>query len=449
MPQCWKPKCVSRWFRWNSLVVLSLAALGGCPTAQVPPPENVDNGNDTGAAPSFSNTTDKTNAGATYLTSSACRACHPTQDAAQYVHGHAWKLNAVQGQPPNYPDAGERAGVPNPPDGFTWNDISYVIGGYTKKARFVDQDGFVLTNGVAGVNTQWNLAFPANGSAAASGPIDADVTTPKPMAFETCFICHTTGPKGQDAANPRFQDNRPGIPGTWEEAGIQCEACHGPGSGHFTTASAEVVIDKSRIFVDTDGAQTCKQCHNRPFDSKDGIIRAKGGFILNREQWPELQASGAHASLTCITCHDPHYSTIYDRPNGIRRQCADCHADHSLALHEGKTFIRGDYVETLTCESCHMPFATRSATNARAAVVGPAGRMGDVRTHIVRINTDSVDYKSLFNADLTQVQKDAQGQAAITVDFVCLRCHNGIGSAFELTLPRAAEIAGPMHKNGY
>ncbi len=31
--------------------------------------------------------------------------------------------------------------VPDPPEGYTWEDISYVIGGYGWKARFIDLEG--------------------------------------------------------------------------------------------------------------------------------------------------------------------------------------------------------------------------------------------------------------------------------------------------------------------
>jgi hypothetical protein len=117
----------------------------------------------------------------------------------------------------------------------------------------------------------------------------------------------------------------------------------------------------------------------------------------------------------------------------------------SMAGHGGNVFRKGDYVETLSCESCHMPFATRQAHNADEAFVGPLGRAGDTRTHIFRINVEPTNYAGMFTPDGSQVVRDAEGRAAVTVDFVCIRCHNG-GDLFELTVERAAEIAGQIHQ---
>ena len=63
-----------------------------------------------------------------------------------------------------------------------------------------------------------------------------------------------------------------------------------------------------------------------------------------------------------------------------------------------------------------MPFATKSAQPQ-----GP--NMGDVMTHIFYINTDAVDRNAMFNAEGTEVLLDDEGKAAVTLDFVCQRCH--------------------------
>ena len=93
-----------------------------------------------------------------------------------------------------------------------------------------------------------------------------------------------------------------------------------------------------------------------------------------------------------------------------------------------------------------MTFATRTASSADASVVGGTGIMGDTRTHIFRVNTDMVDSSAMFSPDGSSVLLDDQGRAAVTVDFVCLRCHNGVG-AFEISLGLAADIARDMHAN--
>lgn len=382
----------------------------------------------------YNNTTDPTNGGATYVGSDSCRACHSDYAAIHAIHGHGHQLNKINGKAPVYPPEGTRAGVPTPPTGYTWNDVAYVIGGYTKGAQFVDLQGYLMTNGRLGVDAQWNLSLPANGTTPGFAPYRADTAAALPYDF-TCFRCHTTGPVAQDPAAPRFQDNRPGLIGTWFEEGVQCEACHGPGSNHVPNPSA-------RNLYASNSAATCGKCHG---GADSSVIEAEGGYIAHNQQWPELLASGGHKDFSCAYCHDSHASTAYDRSRGIRNECTSCHGGKNMALHDGNVFVRGDYTETLTCQSCHMPFAARTASAATAATIGPNGRMGDTRSHIFRISIEPISYTGLFSPDGSRVVKDAEGQAAVTVDFVCLRCHNGNG-AFNLSLARAAEIARGLHQ---
>jgi hypothetical protein len=57
------------------------------------------------------------------------------------------------------------------PEGYTWDDISYVIGGYNWKARFINAEGYIITDkpGESG-NTeylnQYNFANPIVGTEA-------------------------------------------------------------------------------------------------------------------------------------------------------------------------------------------------------------------------------------------------------------------------------------------
>lgn len=433
------PARVARSAMWQAgltLLAVGLAATTGCPSIPLP-----DSGGTGGVG--RGNVSDKANGQARYVGSSACRQCHSEVAALHGLHGHAFALNRILGGPPRFP-AGTSAGVPDPPAGFDWSDISYLIGGYRKRALFLDRDGFILTTGATGVDTQWNLESPANGTPAGFAPYEPTASEPKPFEF-SWFERYTTGPQPQDESVPVSQENRPGLRGTWEEPGVQCEACHGPGSGHFRTSAGRVVIDIQRIFVDPDGAATCKQCHSHPFGDPAGAILASDGFVEERQQAAELLASGGHARFACTICHDPHRSVTYDRASAIRNECRACHATMTMAGHGGKVFTRGSYSETLSCESCHMPFATRSAASAAAGVVGPVGRMGDTRTHIFRISTEPADYRTFLTDDGTQVRQDTDGRAAVTVDFVCLRCHNDIGE-FNLRLERAAEIAERIHE---
>lgn len=404
--------------------IAALAAVGCIPIT-------TPNGDGSGE---YNNTTDPTNNGATYIGSAACAACHADVGAMHGIHGHAHVLTAINGQPPAFPEAATRAGVPNPPAGFTWNDISYVLGGYTTEARFIDLDGFFLTTGETGVPTQWNLESVRNGTPAEFVDYEPNAVDPLPFDAE-CLSCHSTGPVALDPVEPRFQDNRPGILGTWAEAGVQCEACHGPGSNHPPQPEAR------DLFVDS-SADACARCHA---GDSPGVIEAADGFIRSNVQADELRASGGHSEFNCTFCHNPHASANFDREQAIRNECTTCHSDQTMAGHRGRVYMRGDYVEALSCESCHMPFASRSGSVAPADVAGPLGRMADVRTHIFRINTEAVTSSALFTEDGSAVRTDDQGRAAVTLDFICMRCHHGIGNAFEISLNGASGVADNIH----
>jgi len=385
----------------------------------------------------FHNASDPTNGGAGYIGSAACAACHADVAELNALHGHTQALKAVLGAAPSYPAAAAGAGVPNPPAGQAWTNVSYVLGGYLHGAFFIDRDGFLMTDGTLGVQTQWFLDFPSNGTTASfASYLPAQV---QPLTYSyACFRCHVTGPEPQNAQQPLSQDGRPGILGTWAEPGVQCEACHGPGSNHAPEPWAR------RMFVDSTN-DTCARCHLEGEDPN--VIAVVDGYLSPNTQVAELRASGGHAAFNCGVCHGKHASTRYDRGRGILNECSACHGDVNLPYHEGVTFVRGDYSEPVTCESCHMPFAGRSNSVGGAATVGSTGgRMGDVRTHIFRIDTTNQTYLQMFSADGSRVVMDAQGRAAVTPDFVCLRCHNGVGNAFIISAYGATLIGTDMHQ---
>lgn len=305
-----------------------------------------------------------------YAGPAACRECHAAQYDAYRASGHPSKLR---------PAAEARlAGLPLP-DGYEWDQISYVIGGHRWKARYMDAEGFIITSTGPdrqrpGAN-QYNLAT--------GRWVDYHAGEKKPY---DCGECHTTGFSAQG-----HQDGRPGILGTWALPGVTCEACHGPGLAHVKAPA------KGNIRNDSSAA-ACGKCHVR--GSAD-TIPASGGFIRHHEQYNE-HLVGPHAGkIDCTTCHDPHKRAAVS----IRLQCEACHA-RQAEDYEGSAKQRAG----VSCVDCHMPPAGKSAESF--------GRyQGDVKTHIAKISIGEVD--QMFTAD----GKLATGK--LTVDFACLRCHAG------------------------
>jgi hypothetical protein len=326
-------------------------------------------------------------AGAEYIGAETCGGCHADIFEVYIRSGHAWKLNpVVDGQPPDYPFTE----ISDLPEGYTWNDISYVIGGYNWKARFMDQNGYIITNPPGEVVTdttylnQYNFANPI----LLQDDGWVSYHSGEPQLEYDCGECHTTG--YNHAGN---QDGRPGIIGTWAEPGIKCEACHGPGSLHATNPRGfQMEIDRD--------AELCGKCHRRgPIEQVD----AKDGLIDHHEQYEELFQS-KHLTLDCVVCHDPHKLVVQSRQNEeqvTRTQCENCHfkeAEFQKVARHGN----------LPCIECHMPRMVKSAWG------DPEKFTGDIRTHMMAIDPNQVGQ---FSEDGTTALSQ------ISLDFACRHCH--------------------------
>lgn len=345
----------------------------------------------------------------TYIGSEACAECHQETYDVFMLSGHAWKLNpVVAGQPPDYPFTE----VTELPEGHTWDDILYVIGGYNWKARFIGLDGYIITNppgetGVTDYLNQYNFANPVVGNDAGWVTYSSgDENRPY-----TCGVCHTTGysPEGN-------QDGLPGLVGTWAEPGIMCEECHGPGSLH--TQNPQGV--EMKVVYDS---QLCGQCHVRGgFEA----VNASGGFIQHHEQYEELFQS-KHATIDCVQCHDPHAGVVQLRRAELpttQTQCENCHFEKVV---NQDSEVHGRVAE---CIDCHMPRVTKSAVGNAEAFTG------DIRTHLMAIDPFQVGQ---FSEDGTVALSQ------LSLDFACRHCHNADGIASVLTEEELIETADGYH----
>ncbi len=338
---------------------------------------------------------------ASYVGDTACAGCHQEISAVYLQSGHPWTLNkVVDGQPPQYPFAK----LDELPQGWSWEDVLFVVGGYNWKARFVDEEGYIITDepgksGNAEYLNQLNLANPAL-------RLDAGWVAYKAgeekLPYD-CGACHTTGysPNGN-------QDNLPGLVGTWAQEGVRCEACHGPGGLHITNPTG------FSMRVDRDAAR-CKECHTRGGTER---IFATDGFISHHEQYEDLTL-GKHMALACVDCHDPHSGVAQLRQAGAATTitpCKDCHwqqaAYQNNAVHRNMGFA---------CMECHMPRMIQSAW-------GDAEKFtGDIRTHRMAINPYQIEqFQAVTDADGTERQVVL---SEIGLNFACRHCHGaGLGT---------------------
>jgi len=319
----------------------------------------------------------------TYVGSEKCKTCHLEKYNDWKTSGHPYKLLT--------PDEAKPFNIPTP-DGYTYDDIYLVIGGWGWKSRFMDQNGYIITKTGPDRNTngsnQYNVATKKW----------VDYHAGETLKFD-CGNCHTTG--YSLAGN---QSNKAGIIGTWEEKSIGCEDCHGPGSEHILKGGGKGVA----IIKDNSSA-LCGRCHTRGADDNK-IIASGGKFIDHHEQYPEILNS-PHKSLDCTSCHDPHKGSHAGQTNptgpaaGIRTKCPVCHPQQATDFKDSTMKKEG-----VECSDCHMPMATRSAVGDEAKF------KGDVKTHLFKINTDP--NAKMFSDD----GKFANGY--LTLDFACLSCHD-------------------------
>ena len=428
-----------------------------------------------------------------FIGSEDCGICHTVEYASFAQTGHPFKLNKViDGQQPIYPfttlngilerifddDQDIPGGLADPVVGtdnglgtpVTWDDITYVIGGYYWKARFVDQAGAIVT----GSNVQYNFATDAM-----AGYHNNEQDKPY-----NCGNCHTTGWRRTDASlNPDRQDGLQFMDGTFHDGGIQCEACHGAGAQHAKFRGGIVREAQARSLLELSAADAgyglaiaCGECHTRDgerdypsyvsaFDSAlvsaavadtrpdemGGRIAASGGMVRHHEQYDEvlgidpdtLQTVRSPAFLSvhgdCSTCHNPHGSSVnvnnpvYTGMPGVdasNEACLGCHVDYDPAL-------RGPGMQSLACVDCHMPKLAKSATAVAAEADRPA--IGDVTSHIFSILLDSTSPQ--FTVD------GSYAYPAIDEDWACRTCHNSSSTAEIFALTDAAIDGYVFHNN--
>ena len=345
--------------------------------------------------------------GQAYEGAEYCKTCHEANYNDWKASGHPYKL--MKGE-----DAKHRA-IPLP-GGFDWpedgvlaaGDVSYVIGGYKWKSRYMDHEGYIITTTCAEKEPF------DSGCDARPGVNQYNYLTGEWVDYHAgeekkpydCGVCHTTNWVADEDAETDgdLTDNQDGLPGIWgtfDDGGIHCEQCHGNGFDSMN-------IDKS--------AEACGVCHYREAapGADVNVIPAGGGFIKHHEQYNEHLA-GPHANMDCVTCHDPHKRGEFSIKDG--KDCTDCHTTQAASFAESP--MAGYGVE---CKDCHMPYASKSANQ-----LGPFE--GDIQTHLFYINTD--DTANMFTQDGSYValdfavpgKPDKVNKGATTLDFACKRCH--------------------------
>ena len=247
-----------------------------------------------------------------YAGAGVCANCHAAEAEAQAKSSHAHAIaRSTAGQPGDWAfGAGEQA--------ITFarrlDSEHYLEEGRSWYRRL---NGFAATPGAAATaGTTYRIFDP-----------DAGILR--------CFSCHSTGPLDQDP------DGTINI----HEAGVRCEACHGPSQAHVRDPENYKPFNPGRLPADQIN-QFCGQCHRMPAGAAETPDLRNP---WNARHQPLLLAASAcfqqsRGRLSCLTCHSPH-APLERKLAAYDAACTKCHtAPRHTARVAGKP-----------CAECHMP----------------------------------------------------------------------------------------------
>ena len=257
----------------------------------------------------------------------------------------------------------------------------YVGSGAAATAFLISVDGFLYESPVTWYSrTQaWDLS---PGYENYSYPFLTRAIVPR------CLECHASGVQSvvgtqNGYASPPFQ-----------EGGISCERCHGPGDAHVSSMRAKGprtigpgILNPARLAPALRDS-ICSQCHL----SGDVVVEKAGKehqpFVPGNDlrDYRAVFARVSEVSQTKVTSHVENLAQSKCKlASGDRLWCGTCHDSHSVPAPEKKAaFFRAK------CQTCHEAGACAAKPAARLAAQDncvschmPANQASDAR-HVVQ-----------------------------------------------------------------
>ncbi len=289
-----------------------------------------------------------------YYGAKVCGECHSDLRSDQREAHHALTLQEVDEETvfPAF-DQGEDARMiqfpgSNTPRALKLEDVAFIIGSGRNVQRFVYA---VAEDEYQVLPVEWNVGEQK------WQPFQLAEAWPDPTYdwTQNCAYCHTTGLNIESSK--------------WEEEGVQCEACHGPGSLHVDTVDdvgsrptpEELQQIRDAIYVNPD-AQVCGQCHSRGMDA-DGVHPYPTQY---------LPGGDLFAAFTLVSGADPvHWWTTGHamQPNMQFNEWST--SSHSQALAN----LKDSDLAAPECLRCHS--ADYAFTERQIALTEEGDREGD------------------------------------------------------------------------
>ncbi len=241
----------------------------------------------------------------------------------------------------------------------------------------------------------------------------APAAAPAPLTYvgsETCGACHEDIFK-DFKANRHFviegNKNR-----GWD--GNACESCHGPGSKHAESTSADDIQNPARL-APQKSERTCLKCHaNQPTN----VGRVQSGHGRNEV-----------ACVSCHSVHKPHSSDILKgRVAAINSKCAECH--QSTWAQFQKPYRHRLPENAMSCVDCHNPHGSFLPQSIRTV---NANEPGCFKCHGDKRGPFTFQHAPV-QLDGCQACHEPHGSANPRMlirheeRFLCLECHSNIGA---------------------
>jgi DmsE family decaheme c-type cytochrome len=277
--------------------------------------------------------------------------------------------------------------------------------------------------------------------AAKSKPAEQKSAATPPATYvgsETCQTCHedTFNAIKKSSHHVVDFDKKRG----WD--GKTCESCHGPGSRHAESASADDIRNPGKLSP-AEADKICLTCHlNEP------------------THVGRIQSSHANNQVSCTACHSIHKqgpeSLVVRKAADINRQCAGCHINEWSQFR--RPFKHRLPEGAMSCVDCHNPHGSFQPGMMQAF---SSNEPGCFRCHADKRGPFTFEHAPVrFEGCSTCHEPHGSANprmlARQEVRLVCLECHSNLPAQGIATKAQAAlgvvppafhDLRSPRYRN--